>query len=60
MIAGGGMGMMATGMVGGARSNYGGDGTYMVRHACVTAPRVSIPLVDKQMCATLQNTLAVE
>lgn len=58
MIAGGGMGMMATGMMGGVRSNYGGDGTYMVRHACATAPRMSIPV--KQTRSILQYTLAAE
>ena len=48
MIAGGGMGMMATGMMGGMRSNYGGDGSYMVRHVIVTAPHVGILLVGRQ------------
>lgn len=30
MMVGGGMGMMATGMMGGMRGNYGSDGSYMV------------------------------
>lgn len=47
MMIGGGMGMMATGMMGGMRSNYGGDGSYMVRIPCGMRLVVLTPVFEQ-------------
>jgi hypothetical protein len=62
IMVGGGMGMMATGMMGGMRSNFGGDGSYMVRHAYGMLVVVGVLLVHKRGCftAVLQHMVTVD